>query len=187
MVLRLNDCRARLQAFRAYTITEVVFAMAALAVTVGALYAGMTYGMREAVLTRENLRATQVMLEKLEQLRLYPAYKLRSYFDPDDPEDPLDPFDSTDPHVAGEDEPAYTIPTTFEVPYKPGVTNTGDPVYCGRFIISTNTAFGMPYDGDILRVGVEVTWDSGGRTQTRSMETFFAKYGMQINMVKVSK
>lgn len=174
---------ATISACRGYTLVEIVIAIVLLSVVVGALYSGMVYGMRQTQYSRENVRATQVMVEKLEQLRLYPAYKLTSYFDPDDGEDPMDPFDAEDPHRAEDDEAVFNVPTTFTVPFKPGATNAGDLIFTGTFTIATNVSFAEPYKNDMVLVTVGLTWNSRGRLQTRQMQTYFAKYGMQNNLL----
>src|SRR5713226_7153106 len=55
----------------AFTLAEVVVAMAVMAVMFVSLYGGITTGFAVTQLARENLRGTQIILEKMEGIRLY--------------------------------------------------------------------------------------------------------------------
>ena len=61
--------RAR-QARAAHSIVEVLVAVLALAIMVVTLYVGFSSGFAVVHLTRENLRATQIMMQKMEAVRL---------------------------------------------------------------------------------------------------------------------
>ena len=54
-----------------FTLLESLVGMGALGVVLVSLYTGMTTGFNVVRLARENLRATQVLQEKFETLRLY--------------------------------------------------------------------------------------------------------------------
>src|SRR5260221_3930901 len=55
----------------AFSLVEVVLGMAIIGTVLGAMLSGITTGTFTMRLTRENLRATQIMLEKVETIRLY--------------------------------------------------------------------------------------------------------------------
>src|SRR5438552_19212195 len=55
----------------AYTLAEVVVAVALVAILFVSLYGGMSSGFAVTQGSRENLRATQIMLEYMEGIRLY--------------------------------------------------------------------------------------------------------------------
>ena len=57
--------------YAAMTILEVVMATGIIAVTGGGMISSINYGLWVMRMARENQRATQVMLEKLEAIRLY--------------------------------------------------------------------------------------------------------------------
>lgn len=63
----VNSTRAQ----SAFTIVEVCISVAVLAVMMVALYGGMSSSFALTKSARENLRATQIMLERVEGLRLY--------------------------------------------------------------------------------------------------------------------
>src|SRR5687767_14388252 len=56
---------------RAFSIIEVLVALAIAGVLFTSLYAGISAGFVVIETARENLRATQIMVEKLETIRLY--------------------------------------------------------------------------------------------------------------------
>src|SRR6266508_4273052 len=55
----------------AFAIAEVLVSVALMAIVFVSLYLGMSSGFAVTKLSRENLRATQIMLERLEGIRLY--------------------------------------------------------------------------------------------------------------------
>src|ERR1051325_12061578 len=99
--------RRRLTAF---SLVEVTVGLGVIGTAVVALFSGFTSGFFTMEMARENLRATQIMLEKTETLRLYNWDQVNT---------------------------AGFVPTTFSAPYDPNSTNgsTG-VVYSGRLIIS---------------------------------------------------
>src|SRR5262245_45144004 len=60
------------------TLAEVVIATVILAIIAAALISSINYGMFAMRLARENSRATQIILEKLESIRLYDWYQVNS-------------------------------------------------------------------------------------------------------------
>jgi type II secretory pathway pseudopilin PulG len=165
-----------------YTLVELGVGIALVTLVVSALYAGMTFTLQISNQTRENLRATQILVEKLEALRLYTWDQIASPFDPDEPEDPLDPFDPEDPHSPEVEADPFILPSTFTAPYTPGSTNAGELTYYGTLTL-TNAPVAEAYGPHLLLVKVGVTWtNASGRVQSREMQTLFAKYGMQNNI-----
>src|SRR4051812_3617845 len=64
-----RDGRRRGQA--AFTLVEILVAGSVLAVMAVALYGGISYCFASITLARQNLRATQICLEKMEIVRMY--------------------------------------------------------------------------------------------------------------------
>ena len=56
---------------RAFSIIEVIVGLSILIVVLVSLFAGMSASFGVTQVTRENLRATQIMLERMEVIRLY--------------------------------------------------------------------------------------------------------------------
>jgi hypothetical protein len=136
-----------------FTLVDALFAIAVSGVMFLALYAGLAFGFKVIRMARENTRATQIMLEKMETIRLYTWSQINSN---------------------------GFIPTnTFLVPYySVGGTNTS-LVYTGQLFINasglTNT-----YADDMRKVTVRVDWGELGNTcRTRTMTTYVTKNGLQ--------
>ena len=71
MRIRLSTSRTNYVPALAFTLVEVVFGVAIIGITFVSLYAGMSGGFAVTQLSRENLRATQIILERMEGVRLY--------------------------------------------------------------------------------------------------------------------
>jgi len=167
----------------AFTLVEVLVASALLSLSAAALYSGLAWGIKQNRLARENLRATQVILEKMEILRGYSWDQLFPNSDPDELEDPSDPFDpDEDPHLE-EDNITFTIPKTFTAPYESGDTNKGDFMYQGIIQI-TPAQITEAYGASLAQVRVAVGWTSEGVRREREAKTFFAQYGLQNNLTR---
>jgi prepilin-type N-terminal cleavage/methylation domain-containing protein len=167
----------------AFTLVEVVIAMLIIGFMAAVLYSGLTWGFLQTSLSRERLRATQVILNQFEVLRAYTWQQLFPNSDPDEPEDPLDPFDPViDPH-APEDDIPFTIPQTFTAAFVPGETNSGGFVYHGTIEIHP-APVSEAYSNSLIEVVVTVAWDSGKGPRSETRRTFFAEYGMQNTLTQ---
>ena len=160
---------------------EAITSMALLMVVIAALYGGITFGVRQATHSPEELRAVQIMLDKMEALRLYRWSQFGAAYDPDDPEDPLEPFDPEDPHGPDDDEALFVVPTTFTAAFDAGKSSSGQLTYHGRLTV-TNAPLTETYSKNLLLVTVSLNWTNRGQVYNRSMQTLFAKYGMQNNI-----
>ena len=69
--MKLNPLARASRSARAFTIVEALVAACVVGVLFTSLYAGITAGFGALNSARENLRATQVMIDKMETLRLY--------------------------------------------------------------------------------------------------------------------
>src|SRR5690242_12164798 len=70
MKIKLHLARA-LRRQKAFSLIEVTVGMGILGTVVGAVLSGFTSGIFTMKMARENLRATQIMLERMETIRLY--------------------------------------------------------------------------------------------------------------------
>jgi len=119
------------------------------------LYAGFAFGFTQIRLSRENLRATQVLQERMEVVRLLNWDQVVNL-------------------------PGY-IPTTFKAPfYADSTTNTPSDgfTYTGTVLV-TNAPITETYASDLRMIRIQVTWPSGKVTRSRQMTTFVSQYGMQ--------
>lgn len=152
--------RARRQsrAQGAYTIAEVVVAIVLVSLVAGPLFLALSTGVTIVELTRENLRATQILTQKTETLRLLTW-----------PEGTNSTF----------------APQQFVDSYDPNSPNKG-VTYQGFVVPSPAPAtFPAAYRNDMRLVTVTVYWTNylrGSKTplvRSRQMQTCVARYGLQ--------
>jgi len=143
--------KKRLQA--GFGLTESLIGVVVIGVVFTALYAGMTTGFQAVRSARENLRATQILLEKFESLRLYNWEQVTS----------------TNNY----------IPLTFTNHYVLNPTTAGT-VYTGRVSIDPiPVTVTEPYFEDMRSVTITINWKSGENMRTRTFTSYVAKYGLQ--------
>jgi Tfp pilus assembly protein PilV len=140
---------------RASALAEVLVAVLVLAVMFATLYGGLSYGFAVTQATREDLRATQILVERMEGIRLFNWNQL------------------TDTNLN---------PVAFTRNYYPmakpgeskGVTYTGT-------VSVTDVDFSpaATYANQMKKISVTITWATGKVQHTRTMFTYAAKYGMQ--------
>src|SRR5437660_512803 len=108
----------------AFTIMEAVIAMVVVGVLAIGLYGGMTWATFSVRLARENLRATQILVEKAEVLRTFSWDQITS---------------------------AGFVPTNFTAPYfSDGTTNLASGlIYTGTVAISQIPSGGPNYSNDM--------------------------------------
>jgi prepilin-type N-terminal cleavage/methylation domain-containing protein len=140
-------------ALRAFTLVEVVIASALVGIMFLAFMGGFSMCFQNVQLDRENSRATQILLEKTELLRLYN-------------------WDQ----VVGNDT-NVVIPLTFSSPFYPD-TNNGGFNYSGSVTI-TNAPIIEAYSNDMRYVTINLSWTSRGIQRTRTMSSYVSRYGLQ--------
>jgi hypothetical protein len=104
-------------------------------------------------LARENQRATQIILEKFETVRLYNWDQVLT--------------------------PGF-IPATFDDIYDPQAGTNGAGVAYHGTVTVTNVPFNSSYSGNMRELVISLTWTSSKNlTRSRTMSTFVAKDGIQ--------
>jgi prepilin-type N-terminal cleavage/methylation domain-containing protein len=142
---------------KAFTLAEVLIGVAIMGVAFISLYAGMSGGFAVTQLGRENLRATQILLERMEGIRLYNWEQLNT-------------------------NSGVFPPATFTKYYYPLATNGESQgiAYQGTLLITNaNLTPTATYGNNIRKVVVTVTWESGGVQRSRSMTTYASRNGLQ--------
>ena len=135
----------------AFSLLEVVFGMAIIGTVVGAMVSGITNGTFTMRMARENLRATQILQEKMETIRLYRWDQINA---------------------------SGFIPTNFTDTFYPlNQTNHG-LVYTGILAV-VSAPMTESYSNSLRQVTVTVNWSSGGVRRQRQMTTLVAQYGLQ--------
>lgn len=147
----------------AFSLLEVLIAAVVIALIYAALFSGInsTIGLLQA--SRENLRATQIMVSRLEGLRLC-AWDSSQLFN------------------------TNVVPPVFTDSFYPlGLQSTTNKsiTYYGTMTVTANPNISPTpsYGSNIALVTVTVTWTNGANAKQsvhrRSMSTFAAKYGLQ--------
>ena len=135
------------------SLVEVMVAISVLGFMIVSLYAGFSSGFAVLRVARENLRATQILAERMEVIRL----------------------------VKWDDVKPGFIPTTFRAPFYANDdtnTTTGQFAYSGTVTI-TDAPIGESYAQDLRMIQINLSWVSGNITRTREMSTYVSKYGLQ--------
>ncbi len=130
---------------------EVTIGMGVIGTTCAALLTGITSGFFTMRMARENLRATQIILEKVETIRLYSWDQINT--------------------------PGF-IPATFTQVYDPTRTNSAGLTYNGTMTITT-PAISNSYKDDLRMLTVNLSWTTGSIPRTRQFSTFIARDGLQ--------
>jgi prepilin-type N-terminal cleavage/methylation domain-containing protein len=133
-----------------FTLVEVLVGVVLLAVMFTVFYVGITGGFAMIQLARENLRATQILQEKTETLRLLTWEDLQQM-----QRRMREPFYA----VGSGAESGLDYDLVVEIP-------------------DVSPIHDASYAPDIKLVTVEATWTSGGVERRRSMSTYVSRYGL---------
>ena len=146
-----RDCLAILSSF---TLAEVLVAVLIVSIAVVSLYTGVSSGFGLVKLAREDLRATQIMLEKVETIRLYNWDQATTNY----------------------------IPSSFTNYYDPqsGPGSQG-PQFHGTLTIEPidPSQFRSSYSNEMRRITVRLDWQTGGIQRSRQFSSFIARNGLQ--------
>jgi hypothetical protein len=138
----------------AFSVVEVVIAAALIGMSVVSLVVAMTVGFAMVRSSREDVRATQIMLQKMETLRLYTWSQLQ---------------DNT-----------YLVPN-FTERFNPSATN--GTLYYGTIAVTPTSGLPSGYSDSMRVVTVTVQWTNYVRAQPipheRQMQTYVAQNGIQ--------
>lgn len=138
----------------AFTLAEVAVAAGIIAISSLALMFALSMGFSMEREARENVRATQVMVKKLETLRLYNWTELQS---------------------------GNYLDTNFSEYFNPTASN--GVLYVGQVALSVPTNLPSAYTNQISTVTVSVCWTNYVRGQafphSRQMQTYSALYGIE--------
>jgi len=146
-------CSRPLQAF---TLVEIVIAMFIVGIVIVALYTALTFGVRMVQLSRENLRATEILTEKMDMLRVYSWDQV------------MDPTQ---------------IPREFDEYFEPQKKNPKASkhglAYRGRITFAPAWT-DVSYARDLTNVTVSLTWTSAtSLARSRQFTTLIARNGLQ--------
>jgi type II secretory pathway pseudopilin PulG len=134
----------------ASTLVEVVVSVAILAICMAGLMGAMANGFFTIQLARENQRATQILMEQAEMIRLYNWDQVN--------------------------QPGF-IPTSFVADYDPQNGNSS-LVYTGTVAI-TAVPFTASYSTNMRQMNLTLRWATKGVPRVRTLTTFVSKDGLQ--------
>jgi prepilin-type N-terminal cleavage/methylation domain-containing protein len=159
-ITRIPVTRRGAPARRAFTLVEMVVCMAIMGVVFVALYAAIAQGYKTIGLAREDLRATQILLEKTELTRLYTWSQATN---------------------------SASFPA-FTVNYYPNTNGLGQGVtYSGTYKVTSLTTSTVPdkklkdenYASEVRVVTITLNWTSGNLPRSRSLSTLVSAKGIQ--------
>jgi len=119
-------------------------------------FTALAFGFTTTRASRENLRATQIMLERMEGIRVFTWEQLTNTT--------LNPVSFTSYY------------------YPPGMGSGSQGITYTGAVTVANGSMSPPAnyaDTQMKTVTVTVSWSSGGVTRTRQMSTYIAKWGVQ--------
>ena len=137
---------------RGFSLVEAVVGLALLGLVCMALFSGLCNSTFSVQLARENLRATQLMAEKLDTIRLYSWKQL-----------------TNDVYI---NEKFY--PPLF--PPDPVTGKTNAAVYQGTIYVDP-APISEFYGKDMRLVTVELKWKTGNLERSKSASTLVSRYG----------
>jgi type II secretory pathway pseudopilin PulG len=150
----VNPSRRLRRKLAAFSLTEVTVGMGIIGTSMMALFSGFTSGFFTMQMARENLRATQILLEKTETIRLY----------------------SWDQVV---NTPGF-IPANFTAPYDPNSTNSSI-IYNGSVQVAPipSSVLATGYSDEMRMVTISLNWKTGQIDRNRTFTTYIARNGLQ--------
>jgi type II secretory pathway pseudopilin PulG len=132
----------------AFTLVEALIGAGILGFTMAALYGAFSFGFTTIKLSQEEVRADQILVQKLETLRVYDWSQ-----------------------VTG----GYLL-TNFTAYYSSGATNGLS--YSGLLSVTPFVPTNESYSNTLRQVTASVSWPSGKVTRTRTMTTLFSTNGL---------
>ena len=140
------------QKLAAFSLVEATIGMGIVGTTIATLFSGFTSGFFTMQMARENLRATQIMLERVETIRLYSWDQVNT--------------------------PGYITPT-FTAPYDPEAADGQQGlVYIGSIqIVPCDVP--SSYSADMRKVVVRLNWQTGRLQRSREFTSYISRFGMQ--------
>jgi len=140
----------------AFTLIETLVSLPIASIVLAALYVSFTQGFNMVQQSRENLRATQLLITQLERIRVCPFDQLtNTVFNP---QAFTNYFDTSDQPSGGRGA-AYTVTFTPAVP--------------GNGVVPDS------YRTNMLLITVGVSWTTRKLQHTNFMQTLVAKNGIQ--------
>ena len=140
------------------TILEVVMATGIIAITGAGVISSVNYGLFIMRMARENQRATQILMERAEALRVFSWNDITNT-------------------TAGNGW--NTLTNQFTDWYTPTSATGGlGAVYSG-YITNFTPTLSTGYDTNMREIDITVIWSTAGVARSRTLTTFVARDGIQ--------
>ena len=153
MKIERNNSK-RYRAVTAFTIAETMVAVAIFGIMFASFFGGLSLSLSVVKSARESLRATQIMAENMDIIRLKTFTQVKTT--------------------------NYTAPFN---PIPASITNAGGAglTYTVRVIVPPSSPMteGESYKDDVKQVTLQLSWRSGKFVKTNEMRTFVSRYGLQ--------
>lgn len=138
------------------SLVETMVGMGVFGVGMFSLYGGISLGFKIVNHTREDLRATQIMVEKMETIRLYSWDQINT--------------------------PNF-IPSSFTEHYYPpgyGQTNgwSSGVQYSGNVTFAAGPS-GPSYSTNLMKVTIDLGWTNGSIARSKQLSTYVSRDGLQ--------
>lgn len=135
----------------AFSLVEVVVALGILGLVIGSMFACFSMGFASIRLTQENMRASQILTEKMETIRLYTWTQINSN---------------------------GFIPTNFTANFNTGNTGGTNQMFSGTVAIGP-APLTESYGTNCKLITVTLAWTNTGVARQRRMSTMVSKNGIQ--------
>src|SRR5579862_4585143 len=139
----------------AFTLVEVIMAVVIVTIAATGLVASLTGSLLVMRMARENQRATQVLIERAEAIRVFNWTQMTN----------------------------GSLPTNFTDYFDPSYTNYGGyegVVYRGTGTTNAVSFSPVPsYSANLLQITLPVNWTTGGINRSRSLNTIYALNGSE--------
>jgi hypothetical protein len=123
-----------------------------LGITIAALCGGFSLGFRTIKLSQEDVRADQILMQKLESVRVYNWSLITNNY----------------------------IPTNFTTSFSTATGSVHGVTYDGTITVAPfSSATGESYTNTLRQITASISWFSGGLTHTRTMMTLISQNGIQ--------
>jgi type II secretory pathway pseudopilin PulG len=146
--------RCAKRAEQGITLVDVIMSIALLGVMASGILGSFRYGFFTLQLLRENQRATQILLEKVETLRLYSWDQVNT--------------------------PGFipsNLPTEYYDPQAP--VGSQGAAYNGTLTTPSGVPFSTSYSTNMRQLTLTLNWTTRNISHTRSLTTYIAKDGIQ--------
>jgi len=150
--MKIHLCKSGVKRIQAATLAEILVCVLIINIGAAGLMGCFKYAFFITGITQQNQRATQVMLERAEAIRLCSWDQVRSN---------------------------GFIPTTFSEYYDPSAQNGSKGVLYNGTVTLAAFPYSTTYKDNMRKLTMTLQWQSGNINHVRTNITYIAKNGIQ--------